>query len=99
MIIAIDWDKTITAHPSCFIEVIQVFKKWGHDVIIATGRKGIHDKIEAPHFWGTQIFYCGDRYKKDVVREYLPHDEIIWIDDEPGHIEPSRKLNFNEEQQ
>lgn len=90
MIIAIDWDHTITAAPGLFKSFIDLAVAGGHKVIVVTGRQS-HDQVVPP--WPIEIIYAGSEWKKDAA-EKAGYIVDIWIDDQPGHIEPSRKLDW-----
>lgn len=91
MLIAIDYDKTYTADPAFFDDMVQIAKHHGHKFICATGRKNkLADDERKPLM---EIVYCGDELKS-VVAKKLGYKVDIWIDDEPGTIEPTRKLEW-----
>jgi len=88
--ISIDLDKTWTADPTVFALIAHTFKARGHTVIICTRRTELsHEgrvKLQIPEF--VAIFFANFGFKRDAV----PFPVDIWIDDEPGTIEPQRLL-------
>lgn len=88
MIIAIDWDKTITADLVLFQAFVELANQRGHKAIVVTGRHA-HDPIEAPFV--IEVIYAGDKWKHDAAAE-AGYVVDIWIDDCPGMIMPPQKL-------
>lgn len=88
--ISIDLDKTWTADPTVFALIAYTFKARGHTVIICTRRTELsHENriaLQIPEF--VIIFFANLGFKRDAV----PFPVDIWIDDEPGTIEPQRLL-------
>jgi len=89
MLIAIDYDATYTADPDFFDEVIKIGLSHGHSFVCATGRKSVPvgRKPSIP------FILCDDEFKF-VVAKREGYKIDVWIDDEPGHIEPARKLSW-----
>jgi hypothetical protein len=90
MIFGIDWDKTITAEPGLFKIFIDAARERGHTCIIVTGRQE-HDKIVPP--WPMVIIYAGNEWKCDAALK-AGYKVDVWIDDMPGVIMPSQKLEW-----
>lgn len=91
--VGIDYDNTITSDRAAFTKIIEIFHSFGHKVIIVTGRKKDQpiDDIFKNLVHG--VVYCSNEYKSvEASRAGFKID--IWIDDEPGHIEPQRKLKW-----
>ena len=90
MTISIDLDKTWTADTSLFNSFSYLAKQLGHTVIICTRRRELShsDRIalHIPEF--VTLFFADLGFKRDAV----PFPVDIWIDDEPGTIEPQRLL-------
>ena len=88
--ISIDLDKTWTADPTVFALIAYSLKARGHTVIICTRRTELshEDRIalQIPEF--VTLFFASYGFKRDAV----PFPVNIWIDDEPGTIEPQRLL-------
>ena len=87
MLIAIDYDNTYTADPEWWDEVIRSGQERGHTIVCVTGR------TEPPNL-PIRVICAGDEYKRDAVRRSGLRIDV-WIDDEPGHIEPGRKLDWS----
>jgi hypothetical protein len=90
MTISIDLDKTWTADTSLFNSFAYLANKLGHTVIICTRRCELsHEeriRLHIPEF--VTLFFADLGFKRDAV----PFPVDIWIDDEPGTIEPQRLL-------
>lgn len=88
--ISIDLDKTWTADPTVFALIAHSFRARGHNVIICTRRTELsHEdriRLQIPEF--VTLFFASYGFKRDAV----PFPVDIWIDDEPGTIEPQRLL-------
>jgi len=87
---SIDLDKTWTADPVGFYAIAYILKQCGHTVIICTRRTELsHEEriaLQIPEF--VTLFFASYGFKRDAV----PFPVDIWIDDEPGTIEPQRLL-------
>lgn len=98
MRIAIDYDKTFSAAPQMWIEVVSTMRSYGHHVFLVTNRKA-DDPIPLKakqHFSGT--FYAGPKFKREHM-EKLGIKIDIWIDDMPGTVERQRYLEDNLEEE
>mgnify|MGYP003531992562 FL=1 len=88
--ISIDLDKTWTADPMLFSVFAKIAQSFRHTVIICTRRTELshEDRIalQIPEF--VTLFFASYGFKRDAV----PFPVDIWIDDEPGTIEPQRLL-------
>lgn len=91
MIIAIDWDHTITNDPELFKAFIQLAIHRGHEPIIVTGRKA-SQPIESP--LAIPVIYADDEWKR-VAALKAGYKVDVWIDDSPGLIEPAKKLSWD----
>ena len=89
MLIAIDWDHTITADPDLWRNFIDHASAKGHQVIIVTGRQKTDPIVTR---WPIEVIYAGNEWKKDAVANAGYPIVDIWIDDNPGTIEPGKKL-------
>jgi hypothetical protein len=88
-IVAFDHDGTIDLIPQLMYRFMESLLEADHVVIIVTGRDGgLEPWIPVP------VVYAGDAYKKDAAIK-AGYVVDIWIDDQPGHIEPSRKLEWD----
>ncbi len=88
--ISIDLDKTWTADPTVFALIAHSFRARGHSVIICTRRTELshEDRIALQIHEFVTLFFANLGFKRDAV----PFPVDIWIDDEPGTIEPQRLL-------
>lgn len=89
MLIAIDYDKTFTAARGLFSLFMGMCKTHQHQVICVTGR-AVSDPItdiECP------VVYANGGFKK-AAAEAAGYNVDVWIDDEPGYIEPCRILDW-----
>lgn len=88
--ISIDLDKTWTAEPTLFACFAKLAKSLGHTVIICTRRTELSHaervRLQIPEF--VTLFFASYGFKRDAV----PFHVDIWIDDEPGTVEPQRLL-------
>lgn len=90
MKIGLDYDNTITRDFQLWEIFVDLCLNRGHEVIIVTGRapdQPISFKTDLP------VVYAGNQWKSSAARSE-GHLIDVWIDDEPGHIEPSKKLLF-----
>lgn len=90
MIIAIDWDNTITRDVALFKAFIELANQSGHKTIVITGRQP-NDQIVPP--FPIEVIYAGDRWKRDAAAA-AGYAVDIWIDDSPGVIMPQQKLEW-----
>jgi len=94
MTIAIDFDNTWTADAALWKQFADDAKKRGHDVIIVTARNfnaGWSDDIERKKPATLHMYFSHGELKRPYMEALgIPVD--IWIDDQPGTIEPCRKL-------
>ena len=93
MNIGIDWDGTITEDPQLFWAFAELAKNIGHTVYVVTGRPSSHP-IEDDHWFSDiEFIYTDGEYKKQYC-EAQGINIDVWIDNEPGYIEPGRKLDW-----
>ncbi len=90
MIIGIDYDGTITADPEMWYALIATAKKRGHTVIVVTGRE---DRPPVPE--GIEVIHARGVFKRTAARR-AGYRVDVWIDDEPGLIEPQRLLMWED---
>ena len=94
--IAIDFDKTWTADPALWSGFAEVASTRGHEVIIVTRRQSISDEERSRSLvskrLSEEMLYCDYRFKRQAV-ELAGYNVDIWIDAEPGTIEPQRIPN------
>lgn len=89
--IGLDFDKTITEDTRCFVELVKLFQKHGHKVIIVTAR----NKEEVARSDITQflrrlnkppeVIYTSRQGKEKFCKD-MGIDIDIWIDDFPQLI-------------
>ena len=92
MIIAIDIDNTWTKDPRFFKSIYTIALAFGHNIIIATGRKEYSNDMDKFDLPDVPILYCGDELKETVaLRNGYTVD--VWIDDSPGTIQECKKLS------
>jgi len=90
MIIALDFDKTITADTLLWREFVRLATiGGGHECIVVTGR----DKRHEVDFMDLPVVYAAGKLKREAA-EKAGYEVDIWIDDEPGTIERCRKLEW-----
>lgn len=95
MTIAIDIDNTWSLDPVAFKAINSVCTRLGHEVIIVTRRSEVtledREKLQIP---GDMLVICctPSKFKRHHVESIGLHVDI-WIDDEPGTIEPQRLLS------
>lgn len=86
MIIALDYDNTFTADTKCWLKIIDMLQKHGHDVVIVTSRFEIFEnKREITNATGLPVIFCNHNGKAESAKKqgYVPD---IWIDDDPWSI-------------
>lgn len=88
MTIAIDYDGTFTLDPDLWHDFIRRVKLRGHVVICVTGRKP-SQPVELP----IPVVYAPDGYKRHAAEQHN-YTVDVWIDNEPGFIEPTKVLEF-----
>lgn len=94
--IAIDFDKTWTADPALWSGFAETAFARGHEVIIVTRRSEIpFDELKANlvnRRLAEEYVTCDMAFKRETM-ESLGYTVDIWVDDEPGTIEPQRIPN------
>lgn len=88
MIIAIDYDNTLTADPEGWTQFIKMMQARGHEVVCVTGRSDIGE-------WGEEvrreigglvkIVFSGNQWKR-AAAEKAGWKVNVWIDDMPEYI-------------
>lgn len=88
MLIAIDFDDTLTADSQLWLKFIESAKSLGHRIICVTARRDTEDNNESIDRWMTMhgvhlpVYYTGLRSKVEYMKS-LGHKVDIWIDDDP----------------
>jgi hypothetical protein len=84
MLVAIDFDHTISANEYAWLNVIDTMKQSGFQVIVVTYRKPDCDPHELnflkKHVY--DILFTGQRNKKQFCLE-RGYEVDVWVDDEP----------------
>jgi hypothetical protein len=87
MLVAIDFDQTITEHPQGWLEVINTMKAVGMRVIVVTFRQPTCDPHELD--WLDKhveaVIFTGQR-NKDQACKIRGFNVDVWIDDTPMSI-------------
>lgn len=102
MNIAIDFDGTITADVKLFNIIIDVIKQAGHKVYIVTGRSFSDDclkEIERTLYYSVPIIFCTPYTLKRDMMLSLGIKIDIWVDNEPGTIEPCKILKDGKDEE
>lgn len=97
MTIAIDIDGTWTLDPWFWNKFYWNAVEQDYNIYVVTGRTKPPDENETRRLMldAIKIICCGPHeFKKDVLARLNIFPDI-WIDNEPGTIEPQRKLNDN----
>ena len=84
--IAIDYDGTYTLDSTLWKSFVAAAHEKGFLVICATSRtvsNPVASDIDIP------VVYCGKSWKHDATKA-AGYNVLIWIDDSPGCIQPSR---------
>jgi|JI8StandDraft_1071087.scaffolds.fasta_scaffold39741_3 hypothetical protein len=103
MTIAFDIDGCWSLDPQLFSDIASMFADDGHTVIIVTGRDQPREKLErlglfiGTHFEGNHItlypiIVSGSRFKEHAALD-AGYNVDIWIDNEPGTIQPTKILD------
>ena len=88
MIIAIDFDETLTADGELWRRFIESAKSLGHQVFCVTARRETEENIDTVSDWMTMhgidipVFFTGLRSKVDFMRS-RGIEVAIYIDDDP----------------
>ena len=90
MIIGIDFDGTITRDPDLWYAFIAAARQRGHAVIVVTGRK---ERPPVPN--ALAVIHARGDFKCAAARR-AGFKVDVWIDDEPGLIEPQRMLEWED---
>jgi hypothetical protein len=92
--LAIDIDGTWDTDPGAFSTLASLFETWGWQVILVTGSPQPEDKLERQGIadTGCPVITCQPgQFKRDAALA-AGYDVTVWMDNEPGTIEPQRKL-------
>ena len=91
MIIAFDYDGTISADLKMFSKIMRIVEESGHEPIIVTMRHYYEEDNILNMFSnglgnGVRVFYTGRKAKKEFMKNTWNIDPDIWIDDNPRWI-------------
>jgi hypothetical protein len=89
MKIGIDYDSAISADEECFAQIVEVFRKFSHEVIIVTSRapSDIDGIVEFANKNKLNIIFTNKQPKMDTCK-----DIDIWIDDMPMSIVTNQQI-------
>ena len=88
MLIAIDFDETLTRDAKLWRDFCHVADQLGHRIICVTARRDTEDNNESIENWMTMngvrlpVYYTGLRSKVEFMASH-GHKVDIWIDDDP----------------
>jgi len=91
MIIAIDIDGTVTLSPFLFYEIAEKLSQHGHCVFYITGSPQPLQKLHRLKIDPKKVFVCNQGEFKETCAARHGIKVDIWIDNEPGTIQPQRK--------
>ncbi len=96
MLLAIDYDETITLDVKFWLAIIQFARANGHEVVCVTGREE-SEPIPEHVSSVVEVVYAGNKLKSKALKDtkWATFSDVVWVDDSPGHIEPSRKLRWD----
>jgi hypothetical protein len=92
VLIGLDYDKTYTADPLFWRQVVALARQRGHEVVCVTARReppGSHE----PRLPEMAVVCAGSEFKRHAAAK-AGHHVDVWIDDMPGLIEPCRVLQW-----
>lgn len=91
MLIALDYDRTFTADPAFWRDVVALGERHGHSFVCVTGRR---HPPEAPEPRIPMPVICAGPELKRNAAARAGHAVDVWIDDMPGTIEPQRIVEW-----
>ncbi|MBT7091354.1 MAG: hypothetical protein HN932_12865 [Candidatus Marinimicrobia bacterium] len=84
MIIALDYDETMTKDPAMWRQFCTLAQGRGHDVILVTMRYKHREPVNtALASWCNRVIYTGRQAKAPYLLEHYKIMPDIWIDDFP----------------
>ena len=94
MIIAIDYDKTYTAAPELFDEMIKMFQASGHTVICVTSRPEVMGQVVLDSIGKlVTVLFASGEWKQTFAKK-LGFNVDIWVDDMPETISKQVLINM-----
>lgn len=94
MLIALDWDDTISKDEDGFKDFILLFRQRGHDFIIVTIRPANQPNQDIVAFsvaMDVPVIYTWGKQKQGVCAE-SGYDVDVWVDDSPVLIPAAREM-------
>ena len=89
LLFGIDYDKTWTADPEFWRNVVELALQHQHAFVCVTARNVDREDVEAGIDGLMPIVYAGDQWKKKAAEE-CGFAVDIWIDDRPNTIAPPK---------
>lgn len=89
MLIAIDFDETITADARLWLEFVHAATRLGHRVVCVTARRQTAENIQAVEGWleangfEMPVYFTGLAPKPHYMKNVWAMHVDIWIDDDP----------------
>lgn len=92
MTIAFDIDGTWDCDPCLFYDVAIKFRISGWDVVVVTGREQPQVKLQGLGIIDFPVVVSGPKFKEQAAID-AGYNVDIWIDNEPGTIQPTKILD------
>ena len=90
---SLDIDGTWSEDPKCFLSTLNLWRSFGHEVVIVTGREQPYDKLERLHIpCSVKIIVSGGKSKRQALTDHGYTGNIVFVDDQPGLCEDSKIL-------
>lgn len=86
-LLAVDFDDTISARPTLWLEVLETFRNFNFDVVVVTYRQPNCDPEDLQFLVdrGFQVIYTGQKAKRPFLKE-LGLFPSVWVDDTPESV-------------
>ena len=91
--IAFDYDGTYSADVDTWRNVVSLLKDAGHRVICVTGRRASQEVPSGIAKSFDAVIYAENEFKEKAA-QWARENVDIWIDDNPGTIQPQKVLNW-----
>ncbi len=82
MIIALDYDQTLSKDPQFWANFVQLARQHNHQVVVVTGRPGTQP---VDHHIGAPVYYTSHALKAPFMKKQGVRVDV-WIDDHPDLI-------------
>ena len=95
MLIALDWDDTVSEDIEGFREFIKLFQRRGHKFIIVTVRppnQANNDVMTFAREEGVPVIFTSGMQKSTVCKDAGYHVDV-WVDDSPVMIPAAKELS------